>query len=65
LLDPIANQLAAQGVSRVCSNPGQSAMAAIGRHTPDLVIVDSGAESDARMICYPALINCLSSDARK
>lgn len=50
MLDSVASQLAAQGVSWVRSNPGGSVLAAIGRHTPDLVIVDSGTESDSRVL---------------
>lgn len=50
IFNPIASQLAAQGVSWVRSNPGESAVAAIGRHMPDLVIVDSGTETEARVL---------------
>ena len=50
MFDSIASQLADQGVSWFRSTPGKSAMAAIGRHTPNLVIVDSGTESDARVL---------------
>ena len=50
IFDSIASQLADKGVSWVRSNPGEPAVAAIGRHIPDLVIVDSGTESDARVL---------------
>jgi DNA-binding NtrC family response regulator len=50
MFDSIARQLAEQGVSWVRSNPGESALAAIGRCTSDLVILDSGTDPDTRVL---------------
>lgn len=50
MFDSMVSQLAARGVSWFGSNPGGSALAAIGRHAPDLVIVDSGTETEARVL---------------
>ena len=49
-LDSMASQLAARGVSWVRSNSGESTLAAIDRHTPDLVIVESETDSDERVL---------------
>lgn len=50
LLDSIASQLVARNISWIRTNPGKSAVTAIDRHKPDLVIVDSGTDSDARVL---------------
>ena len=50
LLDAMANQLEARNLSWIRSDPGTQTVNAIGRHMPDLVIVDTGTDSDARVL---------------
>lgn len=50
LLDSMASQLAVRSVLWIRSVPGAAAVVAIGRHMPDLVIVDAGTDSEARVL---------------
>jgi DNA-binding NtrC family response regulator len=50
LFDSMAGQLTARGGSWFRSGPGERAIAAVDRHRPDLVILDAGNDTDARVL---------------
>ena len=56
LLEGVASQLTARNIACIHSSPGAPAVGAIAHHRPNLVVVDSGAEADDRVL---AGITCI------